>query len=411
MKNTTSLLISIFFVPVFILAQSSATSPYAIFGIGNKYQSDMGSITGMGGSGLAIPTSEFINNTNPASLGFMRANHFLFDIGGKMTQSEFQDKERSESRNNIQFSHIGFAFPVNAKSGVSFILKPYTSSAYKISLLELPIMNSVEKYYLSALGSGGLNNFDLSYGYRITDKLSLGLSASFLFGNTNDTRSFLVGTSITTIDKDIHYNGFRPSLGVQYESDKIFNLGAVVRFPTQINASKVQSSSTYENEYTTSFESDVASSYDDFNLPLEIGVGISSKFKNNLTLNFDYEYSLWSKTDQSSIYGDFVNSSRFALGFSYKKPKERLSYFDKVRYTGGLNYDTGSLLVNSKKIEDKYFSIGLSLPIDNGASALNISYSLGQRAKISSGLIKENYHKLSVNLSLDGLWFVKRKIF
>ena len=30
--------------------------------------------------------------------------------------------------------------------------------------------------------------------------------------------------------------------------------------------------------------------------------------------------------------------------------------------------------------------------------------------KNSNNLIKENYHKLSVNLSLDGIWFVKRKI-
>jgi len=41
---------------------------------------------------------------------------------------------------------------------------------------------------------------------------------------------------------------------------------------------------------------------------------------------------------------------------------------------------------------------------------LNISYSYGQKGRISNGLIKENYHKISVNLSLDGIWFVKRKI-
>jgi len=75
-----------------------------------------------------------------------------------------------------------------------------------------------------------------------------------------------------------------------------------------------------------------------------------------------------------------------------------------------LNYDTGFLEIDNKRITNKAISIGVSLPIESTFSTLNISYSYGQRGRISNGLIKENYHKLSVNLSLDGIWFVKRKI-
>jgi len=347
---------------------------------------------------------------NPASFGFLTANHFLFDVGGKVIQTEYKDNETSESRNNVQFSHIGLAFPVTSKSGINIVLKPYTSSSYKITGLKLPIENSIESYYLSVLGSGGLNNLDVSYGYQLSKKWSLGLTTSFLFGNTNDTRNYYVGTTITTIDKDIHYNGIRPIIGLQYQSEALLSFGGVVKFPAQINASKVQSVSTVDNEVTTPLQTGVASNQDDFYLPLELGVGVSAKFKNNLQLTLDYERSFWSSTNQSDLYGSFVDSNRFAMGFLYKKPKERLSYFDRVQYSGGFSFDTGSLEVNNKKIEDKSISIGFSLPIDYTSSALNISYSYGQRAKISGGLIKENYHKLSLNLSLDGIWFVKRKI-
>jgi hypothetical protein len=41
---------------------------------------------------------------------------------------------------------------------------------------------------------------------------------------------------------------------------------------------------------------------------------------------------------------------------------------------------------------------------------LNLGYSYGQRGQISNGLIKENYHLLTLNLSFEGIWFKRRKI-
>ncbi len=34
---------------------------------------------------------------------------------------------------------------------------------------------------------------------------------------------------------------------------------------------------------------------------------------------------------------------------------------------------------------------------------------MGKKGKMGDSLIKENDHKLSLNLSLDGIWFVRRK--
>jgi hypothetical protein len=67
------------------------------------------------------------------------------------------------------------------------------------------------------------------------------------------------------------------------------------------------------------------------------------------------------------------------------------------------------LEIDGKRIHNAAISIGLNLPLENTYSSLNISYSYGQRGRVSDNLIKENYHKISLNLSLDGIWFVKRK--
>jgi len=391
-------------------SQSISSSPYSLYGVGSLYDSDFGEIPSIGSSGLALPSSTFINNLNPASLGFLPQNHFMFDIGGKAIMTTYQSGSRSESRNNFQFSHIAFAFPVSKNSGFSASLRPYSSSTFKISNLKLPIENSLDYYYLTATGSGGLNNFDLSYGYRFGKKLSLGATASVLFGNTNDNRSFLILNSITSIQKKTNYSGVRATLGAQYKIDSTLTVATTFKVPTQIKASKVQTVQTVADEVVTTVESNVASDTDDYYMPLEMGIGISKRFKNNLNMTLDYERSLWSNTKQSELYGDFVNQDRFALGFTYSPKKNIRKYWDRVQYATGVNFDTGYLEVDGKRVNNAAISFGLSLPIENTYSSLNISYSYGQKGRISDNLIKENYHKISLNLSLDGIWFVKRKI-
>ncbi|WP_369752584.1 aromatic hydrocarbon degradation protein [Flavobacterium sp. WC2409] len=410
MKNKIALASLFMLFTINTFSQSISSSPYSMYGLGSLYDSDFGSISSIGSSGIALPSNRFINNLNPASLGYMYQNHFLFDVGGKSILSTYENSSKKESRNNFQFSHIALAFPVTSKSAVSVALQPYSSAAFKISNLLLPIENSADTYVLNASGSGGLNDFDLSYGYRIGKKIALGISTNFLFGNTIDNRDYTVSNSITTINKKSYYNGVRVSFGSQVQIDSTLSLGVNFKSPSQIKASKVQSVISYNNSITTTIETDANYDVDDYYLPLEIGVGLSKVFKNNLNFTIDYKKSLWNGTNQSDIYGNYLNQDKFAMGFSYSKTKSIRSYFDRIQYATGFNYDSGFLEIDNKRINNLSFSVGVSLPVENQTfSTLNVTYSYGQKGSISNGLIKENYHKISLNLSLDGIWFVKRK--
>ena len=409
MKSKIACLSCLILMSLTSFSQSISSSPYSLYGLGSVYDSDFGNIPSIGSSGIALPSASFINNLNPASLGYLPQNHFMFDVGGKSISTTYQSSLRSESRNNFQFSHLAFAFPVTKNSGFSIAIRPYSSAAFKISNLKLPIENSQDFYYLTATGSGGLNNLDLSYGYRFGKKWSVGASASVLFGNTKDNRSFLIMNSITSIQKNTHYNGLRATLGTQYHVDSTLTVATTFKVPTRIKASKVQTVQTIADDVVTTIESDVASDTDDYYMPLEMGIGISKRFKNNLNMTLDYEKSLWGSTNQSELYGNFVNQDRFALGFTYSGRKNIRKYWDRVQYAAGANFDTGYLEIDGKRIHNAAISIGLNLPLENTYSSLNISYSYGQRGRVSDNLIKENYHKISINLSLDGIWFVKRK--
>lgn len=412
MKNTIIIIGFLILTSLSNYGQSLSSSPYSVFGVGSLYDSDFGSIPAIGSSGVALPSSRFINNLNPASLGFMYQNHFMFDVGGNAIQTSYQDVSRKENRNNVQFSHIAFAFPLSTKSAVSVALKPYSSFGFKIADYKLPIQDSNEEYTLSASGTGGLNNFDVSYGYRLGKKLSLGLSASLLFGSTKDEREYVISNSVTTINKESSYNGARLNLGTQFKVDSTFTIGANLKSPTRLNATKVQSVVTYNAglEASNTIEANVNSDTEDYYLPFEFSVGFNKQFRNNLSVSADYEKALWESTKQADLYGSYLNQDKFKLGFSYRKEKNPRNYFDRIQFSTGLNYDTGFLEIDHKRIVNAAVSFGVSLPIENTFSMLNISYSYGQKGRVSNGLIKENYHKISVNLSLDGIWFVKRKI-
>lgn len=410
MKNNIAFIGFFFLLTLQSFSQSISSSPYSLYGLGSLYDSDFGSIPAIGSSGIALPTNQNINNLNPASLGFMYQNHFLFDIGGKAIFTTYESSANKESRNNVQFSHLALAFPVTKKSAFSLALKPYSSSTYKISNLSLPIKDSNSDYTLDATGTGGLNDVDVSYGYRLNKNLSLGASMAVLFGNTTDDKNYTILNSITNIYKTTTYNGARFSLGSQYVIDSTLTIGSTIKLPSKINASKVESITAVNNSGTTTVESDTSSDVDDYYLPLEVGFGVSKRFKNNLNLTVDYEKRFWNSTNQSDLYGDFTNQDKFAIGMSYSKPNTIRSYFDRIKYSTGFNYDTGYLEVDANKVKSMSLSLGVSLPIENTFSALNVTYSYGQKGSIGNGLIKENYHKLSLNLSLDGIWFVKRKI-
>ena len=411
MKNNISFLACIFFTSLLSYSQSISTSPYSLYGLGSLYESNFGLIPAIGSSGIGLPSGSFINNKNAASLVNIPMNNFFFDFGGAAIQTSFQDNSKTENRNNFQFSHLAFAFPLTSKSAFSLALMPYSSSSFIISDMKIPIIDGSDEYYnLDVIGSGGLNNLDLSYAYKLTNKLSFGISASVLFGSTKDNRTYTIDNAVTTIDKKTVYSGVRPILSSQFKIDPSFTFGISAKTPTRINASKVQTVTILNSTGSSVLETEMKSDAEDFYLPFEIGVGINKVFKNKLSVTFDYEKRFWDATNQSDLYGDFADQQKIALGFSYQKSKESRKYFDRIRFATGFTYDTGYLEIKNQKIDDKSFSLGVSLPFDKNSSALFISYSYGQKGEVTHSLIKENYHKLTLNLNLDGIWFVKRKI-
>ncbi len=94
MKNKIVFLSCFILLSLTSFSQSISSSPYSLYGVGSVYESDFGFLPSIGSSGIALPSTTFINNLNPASLGYMSLNHFMFDIGGNAIGTTYQSGSR-----------------------------------------------------------------------------------------------------------------------------------------------------------------------------------------------------------------------------------------------------------------------------------------------------------------------------
>jgi hypothetical protein len=398
-----------------VSAQSNAlsSSPYSLYGLGTANDISTGKTNGMGRFGFAIPSNSFINNSNPASFGGIPKHSFFYDFGFKTESNNAIEGGNSSSNSTANFSNIGIAFPITEKSGVGVTLIPFTSVGYTISGIETYIEGSTDIFSTTIYGDGGINNLKLNYGYALTNKFRLGLTFSALFGKISETETNYILTSTLNsiiIEDENYYKGVRFGTGFQYDVDAKTSIGGILNFPTVLGGDSEGTTTISTNAVYELIETD--SDLDDFKLPLEVGFGLKTILKDEFTVSLDYKRSFWDATNQMDQTGTFVDQNFFGAGVQFKSAKNQLKFLNRLEYRAGFNYDSGNIEIENTSISNSALNLGIGVPLKRDSnSMINISYSYGSKGTINDGLIKENYHLLSVNLSLEGIWFQKRKIF
>ncbi len=413
MKIKSILFLIFSFINLFVTAQSDFSSPYSIYGIGQENLNYYGGFTAMGNTGIGYRSSPIIiNKSNPASLTTISKNSFLYEVGFNNTLSYQKDKYVSQQNYDFNFTHLAMAFSVNKNWGMSFGIMPYSKVSYEIDIIQ-PVEGSLSDYITKVKGSGGLNEVFWGQGFKLRNNLSIGIELAGLFGSISQEQWIYVGTSSTYLnDKNVYFS-LGANAGIQYSLNNFLGtkttFGATINLPTVLRGSKAY----VGTKSSTIISSEFNQNADDFDLPLKLGVGISSQINKNLLLNLDYRKNYWGNTNQSNNNSVYIDQTIYGIGFEFKPSSNLNSYWSNVKYRAGANYDSGYLNISNENINRYSFSLGLGLPVskNNFSSTININYSYGREGTLSNGLIQDNFHKLSFNLSLLGNWFKKAKIF
>lgn len=402
-------------------AQNGTASPYSYFGLGDIRTVGTVDNQMMGGISM-LGDSIHINLNNPAAYSKLAITTYSAGISQKRFNFKSADDQQSTSVTNLDYLAIGV--PLSDKFGLGFGLMPYTSVGYNLST---SVTNPDESVILNEYtGDGGLNKVYLSVGYEFSEVLSVGATVNYNFGTINNSR---VQTSSDaqygTLDRresQIQGYDFNYTLNYTPKINEKNTLYTSIGVDTQLNLNAENAQSVGSFSRVTGQDIEVVDvnleaqgrKFADVRVPTKttLGLGIGENLKWFLGTEYSFQKLSDYKNDFFAVANlKYADASTYAIGGYYiPEYASFTSYWKRIVYRGGLRFANTGMQINNQDINDFGITFGTGLPLGRSVSNLNIGFEIGKRGTIDADLIKENYFKINVGLSLNDKWFHKRKI-
>ncbi|MEM8926939.1 MAG: hypothetical protein AAGC45_01955 [Bacteroidota bacterium] len=406
-----------------IYAQNGTISPYSYFGVGDTRNNGTIDNRQMGGLQM-YGDSIHINLRNPAAFSKLRLTTYTAGITHRELQLRDNFTTQRTSVTNLDYLAIGF--PIAKNAGIGLGIQPFTSVGYDLVTESINAeQDTVRNVFV---GEGGLNRVFVSFGFEPIKNVSLGVTGNFNFGTLQYNRSETTeGVQLGTLDsRESRISGFDLNIGGTY-TPRIgkYTLFTHVGVDTQINL-------VSENSRTIGSFSETQGEIEVFDVDLEAqnlkNTELKIPTRSTIGLGFGEdrrwfiggEYSFQElSTFQNTFLGQdnvsYADASTMALGGYFVPNYAALSgILNRITYRAGLRYDETGLVVNEKEINNFGITFGFGIPIvgtgTDRFSNLNIGFELGRRGTRAAGLLEENYFNVSIGISLNALWFQKRKI-
>ncbi|MBR8534225.1 hypothetical protein KDU71_01520 [Carboxylicivirga sediminis] len=423
-------------------AQNRTYSPYSRYGLGDLQSGGFGRNAAMGHTGIALTSSYNLNNINPASYFSMDSVSFFFEGGLTGFDQKIMSENSSARFSDINFSYFAIGYPVSKWGFMSIGVKPESLAGYQFfdDNASDDILVSDGNYTKSDyIGSGNTTKAYAGLAISPIKNLSFGAHFSFVFGSVdhfsiaqfpNDPFAFKLATS-----ERISINDFYMDFGAQYK----FNLkerhnmviGAVYHPQTGIKGKVkklVTAGTNFDRDGTTIINADTLRFTETkfggnaLELPEKIGVGVAYNIDDLMTITADYSLARWSDAQFPTLSTSTNDPDAFTVGDEQKFafgvefiPNYRSASFypSRIKYRIGTSY-TQEYLVTPQSaggdhLRDFGITFGMGLPLKRSKTSFNLAFEWGQRGTTDNSLIKENYMRLSMNLTLHEYWFMKRK--
>ncbi|MCC5930301.1 MAG: hypothetical protein JJU28_13715 [Cyclobacteriaceae bacterium] len=403
----------LFFVALTDALAQRTSSAYSAIGPGLLNGNQNAYHEGMGGLGLSNSTPWIMSNVNPA---FLPLNNFtMFDIGITVESRNISSDTLSESLSTGTIDYFALAVPVVAgKLGIALGVRPYTTVNYAVrSVGQIDGPGNNAEYIYS--GEGGMSRAYLNAGLKVWKNLYAGASASYIFGSKTENTTITIGQNSnvnTALLTAAHYRStrfsdfnFSGSLGYKQELKNRISLSAGILYDLEASLNTFRSE-RLEGRRSLDFPVLADTLADDLPartiLPSRIGGGVSIQKMFNWTFGVDIYYQDWSK------YRNFENSNeglaenlKIIVGGEYIPDYASVSsYFKRVSYLFGFNYEKTPIVINNIQVDDIGITFGASLPV-GGASAVNLSGRVGQMGFNNSSLVQETYFRITMGISFN----------
>ena len=402
------------------IAQNNTNSPYTRYGYGDLSDQSFGNSKAMGGIAFGLRDGAQINPLNPASYTAIDSLTFLFEGGVSLQNMNISGSGVKLNAKNSSFDYLAMQFRLHPRIAMSIGLLPFSNVGYSVS--DSKVDNGVSQTR-SFTGDGGLHQLYGGIGVKVLKNLSLGVNASYFWGDITRTRTIIypaTSESYSYIQQmGVSISDYKLDFGAQYTLD--FNkkhsmtIGAVFSPKHKLN-----------NDYTVTTQVSTTNSNNldaTLEIPNTFGVGFTYNYDKRLTVGADYSLQQWSKTkfgiktSDGDVREDFnetytyCDRHKVSVGAEYIPNLMGRSYLSHIKYRLGAYYTTPYYKIGGKEATREYgVTAGFGLPVPRSRSILSIS---GQFVRISgqeSAFVNENIFRVSIGLTFNERWFFKRRV-
>ncbi|MGV3686068.1 MAG: hypothetical protein ACO1NS_10610 [Daejeonella sp.] len=413
-------------------AQTTSSSPYSQFGLGDLKGALLPQTRAMGGISMGYRKPglyDNINIANPASYSTLILT--TFDVGASGDLRRLSNASGKGARQfNSTLSHITFGVPVSKSSALSFGLVPYSDLGYQFKNSAVLDTNNVEYVYG---GEGGVSKAYLGYGFKLGKNLSLGFNAGYLFGSLKENRSidFLdktTGYDLAAFNSRTQYQhsigGFSFDLGAQYSANLSDQTKLILGYTANTGNEINSRSDVVTTRYRRNLQGDELAVSDStyyfkgakskINMPLTHTAGFAFEKTNSWLIGADISYSKWSDYSEANVNGGLNDSYGVAVGGQITPDATSISnYWQLVDYRLGLKYDRTFIKISDNDIKQYALTFGFGFPLPSNRSSfykINLSTEIGKRGTVKNNLVRDNYVNINLGFTLNDKWFQKTYI-
>jgi len=399
-------------------------SPYSLFGFGDLVRSGSTYNLSMGGIGLADRNVRYINMLNPAAVTAREQKSFMMDFGLENRNTLYHSEDLRSASNTFNMHHIVASLPIAQHSAFKLGVMPYSTVAYDFNTVESSdrILTDVGDIKYVRSGNGGVYKAFLGAGVTLWNRLSLGADLQYYFGKINrgSTATFQTDISYRTILSGWDYNisCFGGKAGIQYTQPLSNALSAVVGltydFPTRLRGHETRYAMGESSSSTDTVVFD-KKSLSEYNIPAEIGAGVSFRYADRWMVGFDYSRQDWSGITFGGYPGVAFETGvaqNFRAGFEITPNRYdvRPGFFHALRrltYRAGVYRELSYLTLGGSQVSATGVTLGMGIPVFRYYNSINLGVEFGQRGTLDNNLIRERYFLFTVSFNLHDIWFIK----
>ncbi len=375
----------------------------------------------MGGQGVSWGNSFSINHVNPAVS--VKNAAFNFQAAFNYVNVQAATEEDTEEIDGGGLSYVAMSFPIVPRRWTAGIgLNQITGVDYNLSVTS-QVANSDLLSQNTIEGRGGLSEVYLQTGFRILDNLSLGIHGSYLFGSTIRTNQLVlmdeefspVGISSELFERttfsDVSVKGgiyYMLPLGQQ----KVVNFGATYHVFGDIGGKEFAKMAELGQASIPNSPGDVLS--DDVEgsifIPNRLGFGVTYEKIDKFVIGLEMQHQDFREyRGFNGVDSNLEESFKLSLGGQYTPNAYSMeSMLQRTRFRAGVEFERLPFVLNNTQVDDLGINFGASIPV-HSMSLLNLAVKVGTRGTTDNGLVRENYFKVSLGVSInDNSWFYKK---